>query len=95
MFPIVKKRVLNETVTLMEIEAPLVARKALPGQFIIFRIDEYGERVPLTIADTDPEAGTVTIIFQKVGLSTNLLGSLNAGRRALSPSSSRKSATRP
>ena len=50
MFPIVKKRVLNPTVTLMEIEAPLVARKALPGQFIIFRIDEEGERIPLTIA---------------------------------------------
>ena len=67
MFPIVKKRVLNETVTLMEIQAPLVARKAQPGQFIIFRIDEEGERVPLTIADYDREKGTVTIIFQKVG----------------------------
>ena len=64
MFPIVKKRVLNETVTLMEIEAPLVARKALPGQFIIFRIDEEGERIPLTIAGYDREKGTVTIIFQ-------------------------------
>ena len=63
----------------MKIEAPLIAKKARPGQFIIFRIDEFGERVPLTIADTDPEAGTVTIIFQKVGLSTNLLGSMNAG----------------
>ena len=79
MFPIVKKRVLNETVTLMEIEAPLVARKALPGQFIIFRVDERGERVPLTIADYDREKGTVTIIFQKVGYTTMKLDTLNEG----------------
>ena len=79
MFPIVKKRVLNETVTLMEIEAPLVARKALPGQFIIFRIDEEGERIPLTIADYDREKGTVTIIFQKVGYTTMKLDTLNEG----------------
>ena len=77
MFPIVKKRVLNETVTLMEIEAPLVARKALPGQFIIFRIDEEGERIPLTIAGYDREKGTVTIIFQKVGYTTMKLDTLN------------------
>ena len=79
MFPIVKKRVLNPTVTLMEIEAPLVARKALPGQFIIFRIDEEGERIPLTIAGYDREKGTVTIIFQKVGFATIALGALNEG----------------
>lgn len=79
MFPIVKKRVLNETVTLMEIEAPLVARKALPGQFIIFRIDEEGERSPLTIAGYDREKGTVTIIFQKVGYTTMKLDTLNEG----------------
>lgn len=79
MFPIVKKRVLNETVTLMEIEAPLVARKALPGQFIIFRIDEEGERIPLTIAGYDCEKGTVTIIFQKVGYTTMKLDTLNEG----------------
>ena len=79
MFPIVKKRVLNETVTLMEIEAPLVARKALPGQFIIFRIDEEGERIPLTIAGYDREKGTVTIIFQKVGYTTIELDTLNEG----------------
>lgn len=79
MFPIVKKRVLNETVTLMEIEAPLVARKALPGQFIIFRIDEEGERIPLTIAGYDREKGTVTIIFQKVGHTTMKLDTLNEG----------------
>ena len=79
MYPIVKKRVLNETVTLMEIEAPLVARKAKPGQFIIFRIDEEGERVPLTIAGYDREKGTVTIIFQKVGYTTEKLDTLNEG----------------
>lgn len=79
MFPIVKKCVLNETVTLMEIEAPLVARKALPGQFIIFRIDEEGERIPLTIAGYDREKGTVTIIFQKVGYTTMKLDTLNEG----------------
>lgn len=79
MFPIVKKRVLNETVTLMEIEAPLVARKALPGQFIIFRIDEEGERIPLTIAGYDREKDTVTIIFQKVGYTTMKLDTLNEG----------------
>ena len=79
MFPIVKKRVLNETVTLMEVEAPLVARKALPGQFIIFRIDEEGERIPLTIAGYDREKGTVTIIFQKVGYTTMKLDTLNEG----------------
>ena len=61
MYPVIKKRVLNETVTLMEIEAPLVARKALPGQFIIFRIDEEGERVPLTIAGYDRENKQSTV----------------------------------
>lgn len=79
MYKIAYKRELNDQVTLMKVEAPLIARKARAGQFIIFRVDEYGERVPLTVADTDPEAGTVTIIFQKVGLSTNLLGQLNEG----------------
>lgn len=79
MYPIVKKRVLNETVTLMEVEAPLVARKAQPGQFIIFRIDEEGERVPLTIAGYDRERGTVTIIFQKVGYTTGKLDTLEEG----------------
>ena len=79
MFPIVKKRVLNDSVTLMEIEAPLVARKAQPGQFIIFRIDEAGERVPLTIAGYDRETGTVTIIFQKVGYTTERLDTLKEG----------------
>ena len=79
MYKIVRKKELNPSVTLMEIEAPFVAKKAQAGQFIIFRIDEMGERVPLTIAGYDREAGTVTIIFQKVGFATNALGSLNEG----------------
>ena len=79
MYPIVRKEELNETTTLMEVEAPLVARKARPGQFIIFRIDEEGERVPLTIAGYDREKGTVTIIFQRVGYTTEKLNTLNAG----------------
>ena len=79
MFKIVRKKELNSAVTLLEIEAPFVAKKAKAGQFIIFRIDEEGERVPLTIAGYDREKGTVTIIFQKVGLSTKMLGALNEG----------------
>ena len=79
MFKIVTKRVLNEAVVLMEIEAPFIAKKAQPGQFIIFRVDEHGERVPLTIADYDREKGTVTIIFQIVVRSTEKLSALNEG----------------
>ena len=79
MFRIVTKRPLHDTVTLMEIEAPAVAKKALPGQFIILRIDEEGERTPLTVAGTDKERGTVTIIFQKVGYTTKKLDLLNEG----------------
>ena len=79
MYKIVRKKELNDAVTLMEIEAPFVAKKAKAGQFIIFRVDEMGERVPLTIAGYDREKGTVTIIFQKVGLSTRLLGAMNEG----------------
>ncbi len=79
MYKIVRKKELNAAVTLMEIEAPFVAKKAQAGQFIIFRIDEMGERVPLTIAGYDREKGTVTIIFQKVGFSTIALGNLNEG----------------
>ncbi len=79
MFPIVARRPLHETVTLMEVEAPYVARKAKPGQFIILRIDEKGERIPLTIAGTDKKKGTVTIIFQKVGATTKRLDLMNAG----------------
>ena len=79
MVKIVRKKVLNPSVTLLEVEAPLIARKAKAGQFIILRVDEHGERIPLTIADYDREKGTVTIIFQKVGLTTELLGDLEEG----------------
>ena len=79
MFKIVKKRQLNSQVVLMEVDAPFIAKKAHAGQFIIFRVDEHGERVPLTIADYDREKGTVTIIFQTVGRSTKMLGQLNEG----------------
>ena len=79
MYKIVRKKELNSAVTLLEIEAPFIAKKAHAGQFIIFRIDDQGERVPLTIAGYDREKGTVTIIFQKVGFSTIALGALNEG----------------
>ncbi len=76
---IIRKEKLNPFVTLMEIEAPLIAKKALPGQFIILRVDENGERIPLTIADYEREKGTVTIIFQIVGATTEKLNALEAG----------------
>lgn len=79
MYPVVYKRALNSSVTLMKIRAPLVAQKAKAGQFIILRVNETGERIPLTVAETDPAAGTVTIIFQKVGKTTLLLDTLNVG----------------
>lgn len=79
MYKILEKRELNEQVTLMVIDAPLIAKKAKAGQFIIFRTDELGERVPLTIADYDGEKGTITIIFQKVGKSTMQLGLMEEG----------------
>ncbi|MCX7923830.1 MAG: sulfide/dihydroorotate dehydrogenase-like FAD/NAD-binding protein [Clostridia bacterium] len=79
MFKIVRKEALNPFVKLMEIEASYVAKKAEPGQFIILRVNEDGERIPLTIADYDREKGTITIIFQEVGKTTRLLGTLNAG----------------
>ena len=79
MYKIVTKKVLNSTVTQMEIEAPLVARKARPGQFIILRVDEEGERIPLTVAGTNPEEGTVKIIFQIVGATTALLNHKEQG----------------
>ena len=79
MYKIVRKKVLNPTVTQMEIEAPLVAKKAKPGQFIILRVDADGERIPLTVAGTDPEEGTVKIIFQVVGATTELLNRKNEG----------------
>lgn len=79
MYRIVTKRPLHETVTLMEVEAPYIAKKAKPGQFIILRVDDTGERVPLTVAGTDPARGTVTIIYQKVGYTTRRLDVLNEG----------------
>lgn len=79
MYKIIRKVKLNPTVTLMDIEAPYVARKAEPGQFIILRVDENGERIPLTIADYDREKGIITIIFQIVGATTIQLNSLNEG----------------
>ena len=79
MYKIVKKQPLNPTVTRMEIEAPLIAKKAKPGQFIILRVDENGERIPLTVAGYNREKGTVTIIFQIVGATTEKLNHLNEG----------------
>ncbi len=79
MFKIVRKQELNPTVSLIEVEAPYIAKKAEPGQFIILRIDEKGERIPFTIADFDREKGTITVIFQIVGQSTQRLNELNEG----------------
>lgn len=79
MYKIVRKEVLNPTVTLMEIDAPLIAKKAEPGQFIILRVDRDGERIPLTVADFDREKGTVTIIFQIVGATTEKLNHKEQG----------------
>lgn len=79
MYQIMKKRKLHDTVSLMEVHAPAIAKKARPGQFIILRIDEDGERIPLTIAGYDREAGTITIIFQKVGYTTLKLDALEEG----------------
>ena len=79
MYKIVTKRQLNENVVLMEIDSPFIAAKAEAGQFIIYRVDEKGERVPLTIADYDREKGTITIIFQTIGGSTMALAQLNEG----------------
>ena len=79
MYRIVNKKKLNDYVTLMDIEAPFVARKAKAGQFIILRVDDEGERIPLTVAGYDREAGTVRIIFQIVGATTKKLNMKNEG----------------
>jgi ferredoxin--NADP+ reductase len=79
MFKIVNKKILNPTVKLIEVEAPFVAKKTEPGQFVIVRIDEKGERIPFTVADFDRQKGTITLIFQEVGKSTRQLGALNVG----------------
>ncbi|WOC31030.1 MULTISPECIES: sulfide/dihydroorotate dehydrogenase-like FAD/NAD-binding protein [Caproicibacterium] len=79
MFQIVEKRKLNDSMTLMTVNAPFIAKKAKAGQFIILRVDEFGERIPLTVADYDRNAGTVTIIYQIVGQTTMKLDQLNVG----------------
>jgi len=79
MFTIVEKRILNDSMTLMAVEAPYIAKKAKAGQFIILRVNEFGERIPLTVADYDREKGTITIIYQKVGKTTLMLDQLNVG----------------
>ncbi|MBQ6150047.1 MAG: sulfide/dihydroorotate dehydrogenase-like FAD/NAD-binding protein [Mogibacterium sp.] len=79
MYKVVRRKALRPTVTQLEIEAPLVARKAKPGQFIILRVNEEGERIPLTVAGTNPEEGTVKIIFQVVGATTELLNHVPEG----------------
>ncbi len=79
MYRILKKQALSDATKLMIVEAPHVARKAKPGQFVIVRIDEPGERIPLTIADFDRDAGTITLIFQEVGKSTMQMGTLKEG----------------
>ena len=79
MYKILEKQVLSDVTKLMVVEAPQVARKAKPGQFVIVRVDEPGERIPLTIADFDRDAGTITLIFQEVGKSTMQMGTLKPG----------------
>lgn len=79
MYPILAKEALSPVTTLCVVEAPEVARKAKAGQFVILRVTEKGERIPLTIADYDRDAGTITIVAQEVGKTTRLLGALNAG----------------
>ena len=79
MYPIVKKELLADKIYLMDVEAPRVASSCLPGQFVIVRMDETGERIPLTICDYDKEKGTVTIVFQTVGASTERMKGLNVG----------------
>lgn len=79
MYQILKKEKLNDVVELMEVDAPYVARKCEPGQFVILRVGEDGERIPLTIADYDRDKESITIIYQIVGYSTKVLSTLNEG----------------
>ena len=83
MFQIIHKRELNVQTTMLDVKAPAVARRAKPGQFIILRVDENGERIPLTIAGCNQDEGTVKIIFQKVGATTRRLGLLEEGQSIL------------
>lgn len=78
-YRILEKEVLAPTIKKIKVEAPLIARKTKPGNFIILRVEDKGERIPLTVADKEPEAGTITIIFQEVGYTTKKLGVLNEG----------------
>ena len=82
MFVIRRTRFLGPDIRLLEIEAPRIARKRKAGQFVIVRVHEYGERIPLTIADSDPQRGTITIIVQGVGKTTKLINTLNFRQRA-------------
>ncbi len=79
MYPILEKRALAENIWLMKILAPRVARAAQPGQFVIVRADEHGERIPLTISDYDAAQGSVTIVIQTIGASTHKICALDAG----------------
>ena len=79
MYKILRKEYLSPTIILMDVEAPRVAKHCLPGQFIIVRTDDKGERIPLTICDYDREKGTVTIVFQTIGASTKMMAELNEG----------------
>ena len=83
MFKIVDKKVLNSSVTSLKIEAPFIAKKARPGQFVIVRVDEKGERIPLTVSDYDSNEGTVTLVIQAVGYTTRKLSKLNTGDEIL------------
>jgi len=83
MYEIVEKKIMSDNVKLMKIKAPLVAKKAKAGQFIILRIDEEGERIPLTIADYDSKIGTITVIFMEVGKTTKQLGTMKKGDKIL------------
>ncbi|MFW5991713.1 MAG: sulfide/dihydroorotate dehydrogenase-like FAD/NAD-binding protein, partial [Halanaerobiaceae bacterium] len=79
MYKILEKEILAEGIKKIKVKAPLIARKTLPGNFIILRIDEQGERIPLTVADYEREKGVISIIFQEVGYTTRHLGTLEAG----------------
>ena len=101
MFDIVEARQLARNIKLFVIQAPRIARKQRPGQFIILRLDETGERIPLTIADADPKAGTVTIVVQAIGKTTMLLNCLRPATpfstwsaRSASPRRSKSTAPR-
>ncbi|MGI6279693.1 MAG: sulfide/dihydroorotate dehydrogenase-like FAD/NAD-binding protein [Acutalibacteraceae bacterium] len=83
MFKVLDKKVLNEQVVSITLEAPLIAKKVQPGQFVILRVDDKGERIPLTVADFNGENGTITIIFQAIGFTTKKLAGLNVGDSVL------------